>query len=89
MKFDPGQRKVYIIAIAVIVAAIAILCIWFLYLKDGDEKTPAAVDETPMPSHEISAISGSTASRNSSHDDVDEPWCPILSTSHLNSDAGK
>ena len=54
MKFDPGQRKVYIIAIAVIVAAIAILCIWFLYLKDGDEKTPAAVDETPMPSHEIS-----------------------------------
>ena len=45
MKFDVSQRRIYILALIVLIIAIALLCIWRLWLSD-DTKT---VDVAPQP----------------------------------------
>lgn len=44
MKFDPGQRRLYVLALIVLVCAIAILCIWFLWLRDSGEEEHVPFD---------------------------------------------
>lgn len=49
MKFDPGQRRIYALALIVLASAIAILCIWFLWMKDDDSRPVTADLTEPMP----------------------------------------
>lgn len=81
MKFDPGQRRLYVLALIVLVCAIAILCIWFLWLRDGGEEEPAPYDRggysvsTQLP--DVSAAPVSSVQKPFSRS---IPWCIIRTT---------
>ena len=48
MKFDAGQRKVYILALIIIIVAIALICVWRLWLVgDKPVKIVQAPEVTP------------------------------------------
>lgn len=42
MKFDVGQRRIYLLALTVLIIAIALVCVWRLYLADGGAEEPGA-----------------------------------------------
>lgn len=47
MKFDVSQRRIYILALIVLIIAIALLCIWRLWPADGGEATVSDPEPTP------------------------------------------
>ena len=52
MKFDPGQKRIYALALIVLASAIAILCIWFLWLKDDGEE-PVLPESSRQPTKAV------------------------------------
>ena len=48
MKLNVGQRRMYLLALIIILLAVALLCVWRLWLADG-EGGETAGSATPAP----------------------------------------
>ena len=69
MKFDAGQRKVYILALMIIIVAIALMCVWMLWLKD-DEPAQASGGPEISPTTPIEYITPQVTSGAAADEDV-------------------
>lgn len=73
MKFDVSQRRVYILALAVLIVAIALLCIWRLWLAGGGETAVVQSEENdaeyfPYITPEPTGISAASAVQDAPED---------------------